>query len=249
MMPDVLERLTAARPEIADRGLDVLDDAARADLLAEIVHSSPSTSSLRTGAFAPAERRRRPPRISVRVLTVVGCVVLLAFVLGLGAFHLGKRVPLPPATQSTTIVTAPEVAVPDVVGQMLPPALAVLGESGFPYRFSSVSSNQLMGTVVSESPAPGTEVSRTMTIVLEVAGGNVDPSATTIPSAGTIIVPNVVGEPLEQASAMLAALGLTATTAVATGGTSPPGTVTNETPGAGSRVAPGSAVMLEATSY
>ena len=238
-MSDVLERLTAARPEIADRGFDVLTDGERADILAKIVDSSQSARPLSTGPSAGVEMRRRPPRIGVRVLTVVGCAVLLIVVLGLGAFHLGKGAPPSPATHAP----ATEAAVPDVVGQMLPPALAVLGQAGFRYEVSSVASNQLSGTVVSENPAPGTQVSQTTTIVLEVAGGDVDSSS------GTIIVPNVVGEPLEQAYAMLAAEGLKASTPVPTGGTTPPGTVTRETPDAGSRMAPGATVTLDATSY
>jgi eukaryotic-like serine/threonine-protein kinase len=242
-MPDVLERLAAARPEIANRGLDLLTDAERADLMAEIVNSSESARPVVIGASALTEIRRRPPRIGVRVLTVVGCVVLLAVVLGLGAFHLGKGAPLTPATQARTTVPATEVAVPDVVGQMLPPALAVLGRAGFRYRFSSVTSNRLNGMVVSENPAPGTQVSRATTIVLAVAGGSVDSPT------GTVIVPNVVGETVDRASALLAALGLRASTPVPTGGTSPPGTVTSETPDAGSRMASGGTVMLEATSY
>jgi hypothetical protein len=243
MMPDVLERLGAARPEIADRCVDVLNHRERADLLAKIVESSPSPQPPYVGSATAIGIHRRSPRISVKVPTVVVCVVLLAVVLGFGAFHLGKRASLTPATHASTTVPAGDVAVPDVVGQMLPPALAMLGNADLRYRFTSVPSNQLNGTVVSESPAPGTEVSQATIIVMEVAGGN------SVSSGGTTIVPNVVGGPLLQAYAALAAADLKATTPVPTGGSSPPGNVTSQTPGAGSKVAVGTTVILDATSY
>jgi hypothetical protein len=243
MTSDVLERLAAARPEIADRSSDVLNDRERADLLATIVSSSQSQQVTRIGIPVGAETAHRPPGIGVRVLTVVGCVVLLAALLGLGAFQLDRGKTVTSGTHAGTAVPATEGAVPNVVGQMLPPALSALSEAGFKCRFRSVTSSQLNGTVVSQSPIPGTETGRGTTVVLDVAGGNA------VPSAGTITIPNVVGEPLGQAYAILAAVDLEPTTPVPTGGTSPPGDVTKQTPDAGSKVAPHTTVTLDATSY
>jgi PASTA domain len=189
-----------------------------------------------------AGERPRSPRMEVKVLTAVGCVVLLALALGFGPFHLGTGSPRTLSAHTSTTVPVTDVPVPDVVGQMLPPALSVLQRAGLSPQFSSVTSSQPNGTIVDESPAPGTEVSRSATIVLEVAGGGRS-------SAGTVTVPNVVGETLLVAEASLRAVGLDPITPVPTGGSTPPGTVTGQVPGAGSSVPLGSTVTLQATAY
>jgi beta-lactam-binding protein with PASTA domain len=192
------------------------------------------------GRPAAAGGRSRPTPMEVKVLTAVGCVVLLAAALGFGAFHLHRSPSRIPSAHTRTTVPTTDVTVPDVVGQMLPPALSVLERAGLQGQFLSVESSQPNGTVVHQTPAPGTEVSPSATIVLNVAGGGRS-------SEGTVTVPNVVGESLPEAEAAVRASGLDPMTPAPTGGTTSPGTVTGQAPGAGRTVVPGSTVILQAT--
>jgi PASTA domain len=210
------------------------------EALVELTGTTPLENPVRPRAVGG--ERPRPPRTEVKVLTTVGCAVLVAVALGFGAFHLASGPSrIGPAHASTTGPPT-DVSVPDVVGQELPPALTVLQAAGLQSRFSSVASSQPNGSIVHQSPAPGTEVKRSATVVLEVAGGGGS-------SGTTVTVPNVLGDSLPVAEAELRSVGLDPITPVPTGGTTSPGTVTGQVPGAGSVVPAGSTVTVQATAY
>jgi eukaryotic-like serine/threonine-protein kinase len=88
------------------------------------------------------------------------------------------------------------VAVPDVRGETVPQATAALHDAGFNYVLTYVQSNATANTVISESPAPGTNAPQGSKVSLTVSNG---PPQKTVPS--------VVNETAQQATHDLEAAG------------------------------------------
>ena len=95
----------------------------------------------------------------------------------------------------------PRATVPDVVGQPVAAARAILQRGGFGSRVVEVPDSAPKGRVVAQDPAGGTEVSGGTTVVLRVSSGKGA-------AAGNVIVPGVVGLKVGLAQSLLAAVGL-----------------------------------------
>ncbi len=130
--------------------------------------------------------------------------------------------------------------VPDVVGQTWREAkinletagLTVL-EADFTYANSETIGKD---RVISQQPPAGAQnVPRGTRAHLVVSLG---------PQAGTVVVPNFVGQSLEQARALLPGLNLTEGSITTQASNQPDGTILNQNPGAGSEVAAGTAVSF-----
>ncbi|MGQ0776265.1 MAG: Stk1 family PASTA domain-containing Ser/Thr kinase [Pseudonocardiales bacterium] len=124
---------------------------------------------------------------------------------------------------STTLV------VPEVVGQPREQALAALTEAGFDPTERGDDAGQPGATVLSVRPE---------------AGSLVDPSdnAVTVQVANRVVVPDVVGLPVEQARQVLAEAGLNSNADQFFGNAS--SRVVAQSPGAGRTVRPGTSVRL-----
>jgi beta-lactam-binding protein with PASTA domain len=128
-----------------------------------------------------------------------------------------------------TVAKAPQVAVPDVRGQDQVQASTVLQGAGFQVTIVPQANNTVpSGKVINTIPPPGTMANKGDSIQVVVSTG---------PS--TITVPNVVGQPRQNAIAALTAAGLNVQASC--GSNSP---VVSQNPAGGSMVPPGSTVAI-----
>ncbi|GAB4244810.1 MAG: hypothetical protein Kow00122_01290 [Thermoleophilia bacterium] len=99
------------------------------------------------------------------------------------------------------------------------------------------------GTVLEQSPAPGTTLPAGTTVALVVSSG---PGETTTTLPATTTVPDVVGQRLAKALLLLARAGLQGNAAASVPNDDPgrAGTVAKQTPPAGSEAARGATVDL-----
>ena len=124
------------------------------------------------------------------------------------------------------------ISVPDVVGDPRQDAEAEIEEAGLTVGdFTTSDSTETKGTVLSANPSPGTAVAPGTTVTLEVSSG---------PSS----VPDVVGLTEDEAVSQIEDAGLVASTTEEETDSAEDGTVTSQSPGPNSTVAPGSTVTL-----
>jgi penicillin-binding protein 1A len=128
----------------------------------------------------------------------------------------------------------PQQGVPDVVGLPQGQAQAVLAQAGFRSHVRPVPSGQPKGRVVRQGPRAGTRLRQGSTVYLAVSAGRGGPR--------DVIVPGVVGLQASVARGLLTSAGLSSGMAYTRSG--PPGRVTAQSPGAGSRLPVGSSVTL-----
>jgi beta-lactam-binding protein with PASTA domain len=106
--------------------------------------------------------------------------------------------PTTTGTTTSTTTAGATVDVPDVVGTQAVEAEATLAEAGLRANVHTVPSARPGGTVVAQSPAPGTEVEEGSAVRLNVSAGGTPPA----PEPEPATVPDVVD--LEQTEAVRA---------------------------------------------
>jgi len=138
----------------------------------------------------------------------------------------------PSATQSISLAGVATASVPNVVGQTQATATSAITAVGLVLGTvtSTSSSTVPVGSVISESPVAGTQVSGGTAVNLVISTG--------------VSVPNVVGQTQAAATSAITGAGLTVTTSSASSSTVPIGSVISESPSAGTSVNGGSAVNL-----
>lgn len=171
---------------------------------------------------------------------LIALLVLVLLVAG-AAFYLSHRHHHHAATQPRTVVvttvakpkTPNALAMPPLVGLSEQQAVARLRQSHITATIVQKPSSRPRGTVVSETPAVASPVSAKTPVTLAVSSG-----------VSTIAVPNLVGQKAGSARASLQALGLhTATTTVTMPG-KPAGTVVDQAPKPGKKIAKNGLVTL-----
>ena len=141
-----------------------------------------------------------------------------------------------PDTVVVLTVAPKRVTVPSVEGLQRSEAVSILRQAGLGARVRSVSSTEREGTVVSQSPEPDEEVAPRAVVVLEVARPKPPPPV-------TIVVPRLVGLEAAEARDQLRQLGLRVTQRPAES-EQPKGTVVRQSPGPGTKLQEGQAVLL-----
>jgi serine/threonine-protein kinase len=142
------------------------------------------------------------------------------------------------ATTTTVVTTTPtataasRVAVPRLIGLKEPQALVRLGEAGLRPKEVFKPTKKPTKVVVSQDPEEGTEVKKGAQVTLVIDSG-----------APKVAVPDVVGQPVHQATARLDAVGLDSNQTEVTS-TDPAGTVVDQAPAAGTQIPKGSVVTL-----
>ena len=134
------------------------------------------------------------------------------------------------STVTLSVSSTAAVTVPKVTGLQAADAVASLRGRGFSSQTSTVVSTKPPGTVLSQDPNAGVQVSRGSVVSLRI-------------SRGKVKVPNVVGQSRPNAVATIRGAGLVPKT-VQVPSSRPKGIVVAQAPSAGIRVAPGSAVRL-----
>ncbi len=137
-----------------------------------------------------------------------------------------------------TVSRAPvpeRVTVPRVEGLLTSEATSLLRQAGLAVETRTVRSTQPEGTVVSQDPEPDDEVAPKTIVLLEVAGPP--------PAPVTIEVPRLVGLRAADARRQLQGLGLRSTQRPVES-KQPKGTVVRQSPGPGTELRKGQAVLL-----
>jgi len=165
-------------------------------------------------------------------------------------------------TKSTLATRAQEVYVlraPDVVGQPVSSARAILekGRLQVGRETAQVTSEHRPGTVMNQDPRPGTAMQAGASVnlwvatpprVVPVPGGRVPGGSdrsdvpTPTPQPQLVIVPNLVGQPVDVAAAVLGKPGLGLGDRRRQESDAAAGTVIAQSPVAGTRVKPGTSV-------
>jgi serine/threonine-protein kinase len=126
----------------------------------------------------------------------------------------------------------PRVVVPSLVDKNQTDGAAELGRLGLKVHVREVPSSKQAGTITAQDPPAGTKVPVHTVVTINVAKGPVP-----------ILVPNVVSQPIDQASSQLQAQGFkVATTFVDSN--EPPNTVIEQSPPGGQSAGKGSIVSL-----
>ena len=142
-----------------------------------------------------------------------------------------------PAAPEVPEVTPGDIEVPDVIGMTKTGASDVIRGAGLTVGATILQYSDTVpaGSVIDQSPAAGTLVITGTAVSLTVSRG----------AAGTVTVPNVIGQSEAIAQALLQAAGLTIGTSTEQPDTTTPvGNIIATTPEAGEQVAAGSAVDL-----
>lgn len=175
-------------------------------------------------------------RIGAGMLLGLGAILLVLLGIGI-AWWLTHR---DNKKQTTTVVvtTAPtttaatKVTVPRLVGLKEQDALVRLGQVGLRPKEVYKPTKQPKGLVVSQKPAEAKEVAKGSQVTLVIDSG-----------APQVAVPDVRGKSQSDAQAALDAAGLDSTVTQVTS-TQPAGTVVDQAPAAGGKLAKGSTVTL-----
>lgn len=132
------------------------------------------------------------------------------------------------------------VVVPDIIGMPTDEAVEALGDVGLVAdTVLVVRDDASSGTVVGQHPGAGASVEPGAAIRLEVTRADADPSA------GQVVVPNLIGLTQADAVATLSDLGLAVDTEPVDPGGAAPGTVVDQDPAQGTALGPGSHVRLQ----
>lgn len=136
-----------------------------------------------------------------------------------------------PTSYCTIHTVAPSYSVPNVVGMSSSGASSTLRAAGYSVTTVNQSSSKPSGTVISQVPAPGTNLSKGGTVTIMISTGE---SKNTVPS--------VVGLSEAAAVAKLSGAGFVASVTYVNG--SPPGIVSGQRPSSGTQLSSGSAVSI-----
>jgi serine/threonine-protein kinase len=126
----------------------------------------------------------------------------------------------------------PRVVIPDITGHDQTDAVAQLAKLGLKPKPLEVPSDKPAGQVLAVDPPPGTKVPVNSVVHFTVSRGPVP-----------VAVPNVVTQPIDQASSTLQALGFRVSTNFVDSG-EPANTVIEQSPAAGSSAGKGSVISL-----
>jgi serine/threonine-protein kinase len=152
--------------------------------------------------------------------------------------------PEPPGTPVNLFVSAgpAKKTVPNVTGQTESAATSALKAAGFTVNPVTTISSQPPGTVVSQSPAPGTQAAPGSVVTIDVAKAAPPPPTATVPS--------VSGDTVAAARSALKAAGFTvAVTFQTVTSKSQDGVVLSQSPAAGSSAKKGSTVTIVVGRY
>src|SRR3954449_1850441 len=133
-----------------------------------------------------------------------------------------------------TVSAVQTAAVPGVVGQREAAAVSALRAKGFQVESATVVSNKPSGTVIAESPQPGSQVAQGSTVTIRV-------------SRGLVTVPDTIGQSRNDALAAVRGAGLKPK-AFLVPSSQPKGQVVAQKPQGGKRVPGGSTVRLNISS-
>ncbi len=160
-------------------------DAAEADPTGALGDTAAYAAVAAAAGAPPAEPPSEPP-VRRQFLTR-GRLIVLALLLALLGGVLAYALTRP----------GPKVLVPTVIGETQARAEAILSDAGFQVEVKSVPNDAKRGTVLEQDPTAGSRADKGSTVTLTVSSG-----------LGTVVVPDVAGQPERQALKTLREIGL-----------------------------------------
>ncbi|MBV8981758.1 MAG: Stk1 family PASTA domain-containing Ser/Thr kinase, partial [Acidimicrobiia bacterium] len=130
-----------------------------------------------------------------------------------------------------------QVAVPAEIGKNIDDATNDLDQLGLTVQRQDRASDRPSGEVLDQNPQAGTQVAKNSTVILIVSGG-----------AGTVTVPNVVGQDAGTAGATLGGAGFKVLTKTQASESAAAGTVISTNPAGGTKAPKGSTVTMVVSS-
>lgn len=145
--------------------------------------------------------------------------------------------------------TASAATIPSVIGQTQQQATTTLTQLGLTPSFTQVADAAPAGTVVQQTPAPGSPAAPGTTVTVSVSTGQSGSTHTqtqTLPGSpgAAVQVPGVVGQTVDAATTALTQAGLSVGAVTRQQSTAQPGTVLAQQPAAGAQANRGSQVAL-----
>jgi hypothetical protein len=216
------------------------------DSLDELTESHQVQHPFRPGP--PTTRRPQPMWRDSKVLVVAGGIAALVVVLiGLGIRHQATH-QVTASSTSSTVPGSPQKAVGNVIGLTEAAAADVLGTEGFNVGkvLEQLSNRYATGRVVSQDPPAGARLAPGASVSLVVSSGTPSQTPVSLPPAGTLEVPNVLGLTTEEAVAALRAAGFAnSIDDFGCHGSVRPGHVVDQNPPQGYRASQGSRISLQ----
>ena len=146
----------------------------------------------------------------------------------------GEEVAVGSAVNLAVAVASDTVTVPSVLGRPVDDARAAIEAAGLSFgNVTREASDQPADTVLQTDPSGGTEVARGSTVNVVISSG-----------PANVQVPNLVGQTSDEAQTALDQAGLAASAVPDVTCDDPVGTVTGQSPSAGTQVAPGTTVEI-----
>ncbi|MBV8386741.1 MAG: Stk1 family PASTA domain-containing Ser/Thr kinase [Acidimicrobiia bacterium] len=137
-------------------------------------------------------------------------------------------------TVTISVSTGPQqVTVPAEIGKNIDDATSELDQLGLTVQRQDKNSDRPQGEVLDQNPQAGTQVAKNSTVTLVVSGG-----------AGTVTVPNVVGQDAGTAGATLGGAGFKVATKTQASDTVAAGIVVTTSPAGGTKAPKGSTVTM-----
>ena len=127
----------------------------------------------------------------------------------------------------------PTVDVPTVTGKQLTQAIAMLQAANLGYTIHNVTSNQSVGTVLSQDPTGGSKILQTQKVALTVSDNQ-----------STVSVPSVVGQSPAHAGSILTQANLSVGSQTTACSSQPNGVVSAQSPASGANIPPNTPVNL-----
>ena len=234
---DPAQRFTEAAEFIAAlenvRAVGAVRDGATAEFAAAAAAAGavpPGSTVLAAGPYAPAGP---PPEPYVEEYAVAGPPRRTWWWELLGAILLVAAI----VAAILLLTNKPTRVVPNVVGQQEASATNAVQNAGFNPVSQHVTTPKPQGTVIGESPTPGSRQPKGSTVRLTVSDG-----------PGNAQVPDVSGRPLKQARQAIARAGFRVGVSQITSDTVAKGIVVSTTPLAGEQLTKGSLVTLNVSS-
>ena len=187
-------------------------------------------SSNRSGRYRDDDDMDEKMAMIMRIIAVVVGIIILILII----FIARRVIAVREASVSDNEAVSENVELPDLTGQSFEKAKAALEKAGFVVQSSYEASDEMeSGKIIGQDPAAGSQIPTGYTITLRVSSGS-----------GNIEVPDLSNKTAAEAKVALEDMGLQINLSNGTSDSVPTGSVISQSPEAGSKVEPGTTVLV-----
>ena len=187
-------------------------------------------SSNRSGRYRDDDDMDEKMAMIMRIIAVVVGIIILILII----FIARRVIAVREASVSDNEAVSENVELPDLTGQSFEKAKAALEKAGFVVQSSYEASDEMeSGKIIGQDPAAGSQIPTGYTITLRVSSGS-----------GNIEVPDLSNKTAAEAKVALEGMGLQINLSNGTSDSVPTGSVISQSPEAGSKVEPGTTVLV-----